>query len=360
MNTMKSPHSAQRLVVVLLSVLVLLISVAWLGGAFTDKIEPGVVSTPAMADSDVHRVSATAVPVVEPVPASLTAKQNTLISSRILARITSINVRSGDTVSPGQLLVQLEQADLQARAKQVSEQVRAIQARLKEAVQNLERMTKLHRDGMVAKADLDRAQANQQALAADLSGAKLALEDAQTSVTYTEIRAPIAGRVIDRFAEPGDTATPGKNLLSLYNPLSLQVEAPVREQLAVNLKIGDPVTVEIPTLKKSLAAFVEEIVPAADPNSRSFSVKARFEFDASLLPGMYARLLLPVGTEQKLLIPKERIANVGQLDVVWLRKGDQVERRFIKLGDWHDATQVEVVSGLSVGDEVLSVRVEGR
>lgn len=360
MNSIKRPHSAQRLIVMLVAVLVLLISVAWLGGAFTDKIEPGVVSTPALAESDVYRVSATPVPVVEPVPASLTAKQNTLISPRILARITAINVRSGDTVSAGQLLAQLEQTDLQARAKQVSEQVRAIQARLKEAEQNLERMTKLHRDGMVAKADLDRAQANQQALAADLSGAKLALEDAQTSVTYTEIRAPIAGRVIDRFAEPGDTATPGKPLLSLYNPMSLQVEAQVRETLAIKLKIGDPVTVEIPTLNKSLAAFVEEIVPAADPNSRSFAVKARFDFDASLLPGMYARLLLPIGTEQKLLIPQSRIAKVGQLDVVWLRKGDQVERRFIKLGDWHDATQVEVVSGLAEGDEVLPVSVDGQ
>lgn len=358
MSSTKSTHSTQRLIVMLAAVIVLLLSVAWLGGAFTDKIEPGVINAPALVESDIYRVTATPVPVVEPVPASLTAKQNTLISSRILARITSIEVRAGETVTQGQLLARLEQSDVESRAKQVAEQVRAIQARLKEAEQNLERITKLHRDGLVAKADLDRAQANQQALAADLSGAKLAQEEAQTTLAYSEIRAPIAGRVIDRLAEPGDTATPGKPLLSLYNPMSLQVEAPVRETLAIRLNIGDPVTVEIPTLQKSLAAFVEEIVPAADPNSRSFSVKARFEFDASLLPGMYARLLLPVGTEQKLLIPQDRIARVGQLDVAWLRKADHVERRFIKLGDWRDATQVEVVSGLVEGDELLLARVQ--
>lgn len=358
MSSTQSTHSTQRLIVMLAAVLVLLLSVAWLGGAFTDKIEPGVISSPEVVESDVHRVTATPVPVVEPVPASLTAKQNTLISSRILARITSIEVRAGETVTQGQLLARLEQSDVESRAKQVAEQVRAIQARLKEAEQSLERITKLHRDGLVAKADLDRAQANQQALAADLSGAKLAQEEAQTTLAYSEIRAPIAGRVIDRLAEPGDTATPGKPLLSLYNPMSLQVEAPVRETLAIRLNIGDPVTVEIPTLQKSLAAFVEEIVPAADPNSRSFSVKARFDFDASLLPGMYARLLLPVGIEQKLLIPQDRIASVGQLDVVWVRKEDHIERRFIKLGDWRDATQVEVVSGLVEGDELLLARVQ--
>ena len=68
--------------------------------------------------------------------------------------------------------------------------------------------------------------------------------------------------MVDRFAEPGDTASPGQKLLSLYNPVSLRVEARVREQLALKLAIGDELTVEVPALAQRYTARIEEIVPA--------------------------------------------------------------------------------------------------
>ncbi len=357
-------HSTQanpriRILIATIAVVLLLIGVAWMGGMFIHKISPEekniLMEYSANSDGELFTVTSTRVPLVESVPASLSAKQTTLISSRILARITAIKVRSGDVVKKDQLLIQLEKSDLEARAKQSAEQARSIQAKLTEAEQNLSRMNKLFKDGLVAKAEQEKAIANQQSLSADLSGAQLALKDAQTSLSYTDIRSPIDGRVVDRFAEPGDTATPGSNLLSLYNPSSLRVEAQVRETLAIRLNIGDPVTVEIPTFKKSIPAFVEEIVPAANPNSRSFSIKVSFEFDATLLPGMYARVLLPIGEEDKLLIPETLVAQMGQLDVVWVLNGKQVERRFIKLGNWKDDGKVEVVSGLTEGDEIIPI-----
>jgi RND family efflux transporter MFP subunit len=289
----------------------------------------------------------------EPVPASVEAREATIISSRLLARITAIDVRAGDYVEAGQLLLTLESTDLLARALRAKEQVRAVEARLTEARQNLVRARELHERGLIAVADRDAAQANASSLEADLAASRQALEEAETAMSYAEIRSPIAGRVVDRFAEPGDTASPGVTLLSLYNPFSLWVEARVREQLALSLDMGQALQVEIPSLDKLLTVRIEEIVPAADPGSRSFLVKAVLPSEQGLLPGMYARLQVPAGERTRLVIPADRVAQVGQLNVVWVVESSGPVRRFVHLGRPAGDNVVEVVAGLEEGEKVL-------
>jgi RND family efflux transporter MFP subunit len=337
----------------LLAIIVLLLMVAVMAGYFSDRIEPGLADSPAVQGADAVPVLRERAEVTEPVPASVEAKEATIISSRLLARITAIHVRAGDYVEQGQPLIELEKTDLIARAQQASERVRSVEARLTEAQQNLARAEELHQRGLIAVAQRDKARADAASLEADLSSARRALEEAQAAVGFSEIRSPIAGRVVDRFAEPGDTASPGTKLLSLYNPFSLWVEARVREQLALVLEKGREVNVEVPALERSYSAQIEEIVPAADPGSRSFLVKAVLPSEKQLLPGMYARLHVPAGERERLLIPADRVASVGQLDVVWVATPEGVVRRFVRLGPVMSDGRVEVISGLSEGDQVL-------
>jgi RND family efflux transporter MFP subunit len=304
------------------------------------------------------RVVEEASPYSEEVPASIEAKEATIISSRLLARITSIAVRAGDYVEEGDLLITLEQEDLQARVSQARNRVRSVEARLTEARQSLARAEELHQRGLLSNADRDAARADAASLEADLSSARQTLQEASAALSFSEIRSPINGRVVDRFAEPGDTASPGNKLLSLYNPYSLRVEARVRETLALSLEMRDPLEVDVPALEKSFTARIEEIVPAADPGSRTFLVKAGLSGEENLLPGMYARLRVPAGVRSRLLIPTGRVAQVGQLDVVWVAQDDRVVRRFVRLGRPADDGMVEVVAGLAPGDAVLTVPEE--
>lgn len=331
----------------------LLLLVAVMAGYFTPKISPGLEPVIAIDSSDAFTVIARDAPFTEPVPASIEAKETTIISSRLLARITSISVRAGDLVEQGQLLLELEKTDLLARAQQAREQILSIEARLNEASKNLQRTEELHKRGLIAAADRDAARANTTALAADLGSARQALEQAEIAVSYTTIRSPIAGRIVDRFAEPGDTAAAGQKLLSLYNPFSLRVEAWVREQLALSLEPGQLLQVEIPAAERTLTAQIEEIVPAANPGSRSFMVRAILPPDHMLLPGMYARLQVFAGSRTRLLIPLDRVASVGQLDVVWVAHEGTTERRFVTLGQPTTDGLIEVISGLKSGDLVL-------
>lgn len=345
--------SVRKLVTPLLAIVVLAAMMAWMAGLFSDKIEPGLALLPASQTSEQLVVAYQEDQLFEPVPASVEARQATLISSRTLARITAVHVRAGDTVVQGQRLVDLEQGDLQARAQQAREQIRAVQARVAEASQNRDRVVTLYKQGVVAQAELDRVNALFDSLQAELAGARQQLAEAETAVSFARINSPIDGVVVERFAEPGDTASPGMRLLSLYNPLSLRIEAQVREQRVLGLAVGASLPVDIPALSLQMEAQVEEIVPAAEPGSRSFLVKARIPYHEQLLPGMYARLRVPAGETRRLLIPRERLVTVGQLNLVWVLRERQAYRRFVRVGQPNNTGFIEVVSGLEEGDVVL-------
>jgi membrane fusion protein (multidrug efflux system) len=339
----------------LFAILALLLIIAWMAGSFHHKVAPGTVAGEAASamSADAFKVEAVEVDTTEPVPATVGARQATTISSRIIARITRILVRAGETVSQGQLLLELERSELESRLSQSKQRVVALTARLTEARLNLERAENLQSQGLVAKATLDEARATHDSLQADLVSAQRAAEEAEVAISYTEIRSPIDGRVVDRFAEPGDTASPGERLLSLYNPLSLRIEAAVSESLALPLRLGQGLKAEIPALGRTLDAQIEELVPAADPGSRSFLVKARIGVQDDLMPGMYARLLIPAGTQKLLLIPRHLVADFGQLDMVWVYANGQPERRFVRLGRQLGADRVEVISGLEAGEVLV-------
>ena len=343
----------KKIILPLLAIGALLLIIAWVAGLFVEKIPPGSNVIVQRNTGEPIAVKISDIIIIEKVPASVEATQATLISSRLMARITTIKVRAGDAVSKGELLLELENSDIQAQVHQAEAGIRANSAKLNEARKNLDRVRELQEGGVMSVSDLDKAQANHDTLIAELAGAKQTLEEAETALSYTEIVAPFDGRVVDRFAEPGDTAQPGTKLLALYNPLSLRVEAQVREHLALDLEVGQPLQVEIPSLEKIVDAVIEERVPAADPGSRSFLVKAAVAFDKNMLPGMYARLLVPAGSGKQLLIPADRVVHVGQLDLVWVYQDGQSYRRFVRIGQVVQNGQIEVLSGLAEGDMVL-------
>jgi len=344
--------NAKNALLALLALAGLLAVIAWMAGLFNDRIEPGTRAvSPATAPSQ------TVAPILETtfevVPASVEARETTIVAARLLARIETIAVRAGDYVEAGQILLQLQQDELLARVGQAEQGVNSLQARLREARQSLARTEELHGRQLVADAQLDAARASTLTLEADLAAARQRLAEARTALEYTQIRSPLDGRVVDRFAEPGDTVSPGQKILSLYNPFSLRVEAWVRESLALRLSEEQTLTVRVPALDRELTARIEEIVPAADPGSRSFRIKAILNGEPGLLPGMYARIQVPAGERELLLVPTSYLARAGQLDVAWVQSPAGPQRRFLRLGETRRDGLVQVIAGLEPGDELL-------
>ncbi len=105
-------------------------------------------------------------------------------------------------------------------------------------------------------------------------------------------------------------------------------------------------------LNLSLRATVDEVVPTADPTSRSFPVKASLPAAEGLFPGMFGRLGVRVGTAERTVISSKAICRVGQLTYVYLQTGDGLVRRFVRAGV-SASGDTDILSGLSPGDTVL-------
>jgi len=331
---------------------VIIIAVLYMAGSFTQKQTAGLKNIEAQSYSGKQiTVALEPIQLVERVPGSVIAKQNTQISSRVMAQIEKFNVRAGNRVSKGDVLITLQQDDFKAQVTQSKAQISAIQASLTQAKNQLARVKELSDKKLVSVSELDDAQAKFDTLTAKLAVAEQQQEQAKIALNFTSITAPIAGVVVERLAEPGDTVTPGTALMALYNPLQLQVEFNIRERQAVKLKTGDELSVFFPSLNIQSQAIVSEIIPVADKAARSLLVRLDFDSQLGLIPGLYAQLVLPLNKHQGILVPEEAVHNFGELNMVYVIENQNIQRRFIRLGDIIDGRQ-HIIAGLNPGDKL--------
>lgn len=348
----------KRLALAASAIVGLMLIIAAMAGFFETKIDPTLESSPGTA-FDPSRLAAArevTITLAETVPATLAARDTTLVSSRILSRVERVPVRPGDIVSKGDILVALDDDDLTSRLAQAEGQLEAVTAQHEEARLRLERLGELQSRGLAAQADLDNARATFDALAARMSNAEQAVEEARIVLRYATVVAPISGRIVERLIEPGDTVTPGLPLLSLYDPGSIRVEAAVRERLALGLALGQTIDIEIPALERFLTGTIEEITPAADPSSRSFQVRAAIDVDPVLLPGMFARFHIPHRDETLIVIPERAVTRIGALDAVTVIEDGTARNRFVRIGRQLEDGNVAVMSGMAAGEEVVLPR----
>ena len=335
----------------------LVVSIGYLAHFWTEKIEPGTEPLPevTVAEEETLELALEEEALVERFPGTIRARRETTVSPRIMATVTTVNVRSGDWVEEGEVLAMLDDRDLRARVEQARRGVEAAQARFDDLETETDRARELFDARAIARADLDRLEASLRAAEADLEASRQRLDEAETALSFASIEAPITGRVIDRYAEPGDTASPGVSIVRLYDPETLRLEADVRESLATTLSSGMPLRVQIEAAGRAFEAAVEEIVPHADAGARTFVVKVTLPATEDLYPGMFGRLMIPAGMAQRLYVPPDAVTRVGQLEFVMALEAGRPVRRFIRTGEMREEDGwLEVLSGLSPGERIVT------
>ncbi len=336
---------------------VLFAAVAWLSGGCGERVGPDDVRTAAGTsadDAEIAIVSEERAMVYEAASGTIYSARHTTISSKILARIEAIPVRAGDEIEAGTLVARLDSRDLDARLAAARERVRSAQAASELALSERDRVAGMHASNVASKRDLDRTEAALRMARAELERARQNAADAEIGLSYAEIRSPVTGRVIDKLAEPGDTAAPGAPLLRIYDPGAMRLEAPVREGLATKLTSGQPLQVRIETLDLTIEGEIDEIVPAAEPGARTFLVKVRLPDDPRLFSGMFGRIAVPAGEGLRLVVPSGAIERIGQLAYATVLGGEAtLSRRLVTTGPRGEGDMVEVLSGLTAGERVV-------
>ncbi len=313
--------------------------------------------TPAhdLAPVPVRVVPATQVqvPVVTPALAATRAPASAVLASRLMARVRSVPVAEGDRVRRGQVLASLEDDDLKARLDQARAGLRDAEAQLAQASREAQRRRQLARDQALPQEGLDQAETQYTRAQAGEQAARAGVAQAEVELGYTQLRSPVDGVVVTKYAQPGDLSTPGTPLLAIESLDPLEVIAEVGESLFSRLTLGQEVGVEIPALAQVQRGQISALVPAADPQSRTFRVKVELPNpDYRLGSGLYARVLLPTGDRPALLVPAAALVHEGQLEGLFVADTGKARLRWVRLGQAR-GDQYEVLSGLEPGQQVI-------
>lgn len=359
---------------------------------------PKAAEPPVVRDVTVAAVQSTDIVETQEVMGSVASRTTTTISSRIVGRIRALHAREGSRVDAGQLLVELDDQDIAAQVRRaeaglaeaeagLTEVERAIAAAgasraAAEAQRDLAQSTlaryqrllerksvaPLEYDQVVARykaaaAEVERAvaegqavQARRQQVLARIEAARAEIAGAAAQRQYTRILAPMAGMVTAKQAEVGAVAAPGAPLLTLEDSRRYWLEALVPESRIGGLRPGQSLEVSVEAAGIAGSARVSEILPAADPSTRT--TLARLDLPASprLRSGQFGRVWIPAGRRQAIRVPRQAVVERGQLEGVYTVGQDGIARfRLVRTGAQHDG-QAEILSGLTAGEQIV---VEG-
>jgi membrane fusion protein (multidrug efflux system) len=278
------------------------------------------------------------------IPGSMLASEQVEIKSETSGRIIGLYVKEGGTVSKGQLLVKINDADLQAQLQKAAATLRL--ASIKE-----NRTRDLLVKGLVSQEEYDAISAQLQSNMAD--SALLAAQ-----IAKTDIRAPFAGRVGLKNISPGEYLSSGSSIISIVAERPLKVEFSLAEKYFSRINVGDTLALSVDGSIKQYHATVFAKEPAIDEATRTVRVRAVcLDPDNSLAPGTYVQVSAVLGNRPAtLMVPTQALVpDIAGWKVFVISKASAMPRPVIT--GVRDSAQVEILSGLTAGDTIITAGV---
>ena len=312
------------------------------------------------------------------------ARRQASVSSKVPGKVVSVLVEEGMVVDEGQLLATLDdsinraqlalsQSQLAATRSQLGE----IELRFKQAALDHERNQRLSSQGLISANELERSLLEKDAFSSAIRVAQESVVVAERTVELQnryladmEIRAPFAGIVISKTAQPGEMIAPvaggggftRTGICTIVDMDSLEVQIDVNESYINRVQPEQQVTVQLTAYPDvRMPAEVIAIIPTADRSSSTVKVRVGFkQRDDRVLPDMAVRVaFLEEGEIAKLVevptgvvVPTSAIDTVADIDRVWVIKADTVASRRVRLGETIGGN-VQVIDGLKSGERVV-------
>jgi multidrug efflux system membrane fusion protein len=290
--------------------------------------------------------------------------QTVLIRSRVDGAVTKIAFKQGQMVKEGDVLVQIDPRPYQAALDQALAKKTQDEASLRDAQLNLQRYTGLAKQDSVSLQQLDTQQATVDQLIAQIKGDQAIIDNAQTQVDYTTIRAPLTGKTGFRLIDAGNIVhavdTTGIVTIVQLQPISVVFTAPEEDVPQINKALAAgvaPVTAlssdGLRTFSQGTLAVVNDAIDAA---SGAIGMKATFEnADGALWPGLSVATRLLVDTLKQVIVVPDGAVQRGPSGLYAFVVGsdNKVETRDITVGEEGDGQSV-VLTGLTAGETVVT------
>lgn len=306
-------------------------------------------------------------------PGRLVASDDVEIRARVKGFLKSIDFQDGQRVNQGDLLFTIEPEEYEAAVNLAEAEVAQAAASRKLADATLQRIQKAYKTKAVSELDLLSAEAEMQSAEAAVMAAKAKLDNAELDLSYTQIHAPMDGRLSRRTLSIGNLVGDGSSTLLT----TLVVESPIDVFFNIDerallpflqkgVRENKPGT-KIPPLTLEMAdgtlhdekGLLNYIDPEIDPDTGTLRARAVFANEGTkLLPGLYGKILIPKLIEKAILVPDLAIQrDMSGSYVLVVTSENKVESRYIKRGSLVDTLRI-VEEGLTAEERVITEGIQ--
>ena len=289
---------------------------------------------------------------------TLKSRNSSTVSPQVDGVITKIFVKSGDHVSAGEPLIQIDPLKQQATTESQVAALKAKEADTAYAEQQLNRTRQLYQAGVSSKQDYDQAESLYNTDVAQVNALKAQLQEQNVQLKYYKVDAPTGGIVGDIPVHVGDRVTTSTVLTTVDQPGALEAYIYVPVEKSAELGMGKDVQIVGDDGKQLGQGKITFISPQVDPTTQTILVKSLVENPKGILrtdETVRARVIF--GQHEGVLVPVLSVARISGSYFVFVAepadKGFVARQRQIQVGDMQGNDYV-VLSGLKPGDRLIT------
>jgi membrane fusion protein (multidrug efflux system) len=291
------------------------------------------------------------------VTGTLVPGQQSDVASQASGRVLSVAVRPGDTVSEGDVLLEIDRATLELQLSQQRATADATRAQLVSSRQQLERTEELARQGLTSSSALEQARSATAALEANLAALESAVQSAEIALSNASVISPISGIVSSRSVEPGQTVNAGTPLLNIVNLDEMEFQASASVNSSALVGPGQSVAVHVTGLETdTFAGTVTRVNPVAVSGTRTVPIYIELgNSEGRLRGGMFATGHITVAEKaDAIAVPASAIREDAEGEFVLVLSGGTLARQGIEPGQEWDRGRIVEVTGIEPGMHIVS------
>jgi len=303
---------------------------------------------------ETSRVVQQTLPIMLPVPGTVVSKDRLKVASRITGFIENIMVDEGDIVKTGDVLVEIDNAQVEAAIKGADAAVLAAKADLLDAKSDIKRIRNLVQSKTIAEDNLRNAEVRQAQTEATLAIAEAEAIAKRQERRYSHIVSPSHAQVRERHRDPGDLATAGESILQLDVLGAMELEIYLPSTTIGKVSIGQTVNVQFESYEGLLESKITSIVNAADEVTRRYKVRLLLPPNKNFSPGQFGQAQIILREETVTVIPVSAVTERAGIEGVFITDtSNTVHFRSIRLGkSWQGLR--EVLAGIEPDTLIVS------